>query len=253
MSDEKPLSTDPAAGLAASAPAAAAGPKMSAAKPQRAFGQTEIAFPDRLSPEATREDNSLFGMPPEFAALSGLAIGRAIGNSALSAAGRAVAGLKAAAGSVTPVLKYEATRTALKAAGVPDGLASAAAVVVAGYKRGSAAPVAEAEPIEAAAGARAAGNTIAPAVSDAEQATLDAMPKGNAAPAAATVAAKPTLSAAEAGEYLKLRQMGKTDAQAKTALEAMRAMLANGAMTDAEVGSALDARYTRGEKSVRKP
>jgi len=111
--------------------------RISGANPQRAIGQTEIAFPERLSPESTREDNSLFGMPPEFAVLGGLSIGRAIGAKGLTAAGRAVAGLKATAETVTPVLKYEVTHQALRAAGVPEMLAIPAAMIVSGYRRGA--------------------------------------------------------------------------------------------------------------------
>ena len=174
MSDEKPLSTDPHDGLApVVTPPASTGPKMSAAKPQRAFGQTEIAFPDRPNPEVTRQDNSLFGMPPEVAALSGLAVGRAMGVAGLTAAGRAVAGLKAAGAQVAPVIKYEVVKSALQAAGISPTLATAGAMAISAYK----------------GGATTAGETAAKDTGVAAEATQ------TAAGAPASVAAQPPVAA----------------------------------------------------------
>jgi hypothetical protein len=95
--------------------------------------------------ERSREDNSLFGMPPEFAALSGLAIARAVGAPALTAAARAVAGIKAVAGQALPVVKYEVTKTALEKMGVPSALSIPVAMMVSGYKRGGKAEAAAIE------------------------------------------------------------------------------------------------------------
>lgn len=85
--------------------------------------------------ERDRQDNTLAGMPPEFAALSGLAIGRAVGAPALTAAARAVAGVKAIAGQALPQVKYEVTKSALEAVGVPRVLSIPVALMVSGYKK----------------------------------------------------------------------------------------------------------------------
>lgn len=280
MSDQKPLSTDPHEGLAAVAPPTDSGPKMSAAKPQLALGQTEIAFPDRPSPEVTREDNSLFGMPPEVAVLSGLAVGRAMGVAGLTAAGRAVAGLKAAAGQVTPVLKYEVVKHALQAAGISPALATAGAMAISSYKKG--APPAEAEaiatgphmdrsvPVQAGSltaeqlaqrikqpgsiteeararfeAAKAARNGPI-GVTTQPPATEPIAPPATASPAAAmpeTVAAKPMLTAPETKEYFRLRMAGKSDAEAKTAIEAARAFQAAHGLT---TPTAAETRFPKG-------
>lgn len=93
--------------------------------------------------ERTREDSSLFGMPPEVAVLSGLSIGRAMGAAGLTAAGRVVAGLKNAAGQAAPVLKYEAVKAGLQSVGISPTLSTAAAMAIAGYKGKGAAAEAE--------------------------------------------------------------------------------------------------------------
>lgn len=98
--------------------------------------------------ERTRDDSSLFGMPPEVAVLSGLSIGRAMGAAGLTAAGRVVAGLKNAAGQAAPVLKYEAVKAGLQSVGISPTLSTAAAMAIAGYK-GKGGAAAEAEQISA--------------------------------------------------------------------------------------------------------
>lgn len=105
----------------------------------------KVWHPASGATERGREDNSLFGMPPEFAALSGLAIARAIGAPALTVAARAVAGIQAAAGQALPAVKYEVTKTALEKVGIPTPLAVAAAMAVSGYKRGGKAEAAAIE------------------------------------------------------------------------------------------------------------
>lgn len=262
MSDQKPLSTDPQEGLAPIVPAVE-GPKMSAAKPQRALGQTEIAFPDRPSPEVTREDNSLFGMPPEVAVLSGMAVGRAMGATGLTAAGRAVAGLKAAGAQVAPVIKYEVVKSALQAAGLSPSLATAGAMAISAYKKGAPA-AAEAEaiatgphmdrsvpmrPSELTAEQLAQRIKQPGSITDEARAQFDAAkaarngpigvtaqppaaePIAAPAPVSSAVAAKPTASAPEVKEYFRLRAAGKTDAEAQDAIQAARAMNAQFGMT----------------------
>lgn len=98
--------------------------------------------------ERTREDNSLFGMPPEVAVLSGMSLGRAIGAEGLTAAGRLVSGMKNAAGQAAPVLKYEVVKHGLQGIGFSPTLATAAAMAIAGYK-GKGGAAAEAEQVSA--------------------------------------------------------------------------------------------------------
>lgn len=78
--------------------------------------------------ERTRPDASLLGMPPELAVMAPLSMGRAVAAPGLTMAGRAMAGVKAAA----PALKYEATKTGLEAVGVPPALATTVALAVSG-------------------------------------------------------------------------------------------------------------------------
>ena len=61
-------------------------------------------------------------------------------------AGGAVAGVKAAVGSAAPIIKYEATRSLLVNMGVPNSLATIAAMTVAGYNGKGKTPAAPAEP-----------------------------------------------------------------------------------------------------------
>lgn len=103
--------------------------------------------------ERTREDNSILGMPPELAVLSGVGVGRAVVGAASGAVSRAAAGAKAVVAQATPVVKYEATKAALEHMGVPSPLATAAAMMIAGYKKGAKAEpaIAAAEPVAAPA------------------------------------------------------------------------------------------------------
>lgn len=95
--------------------------------------------------DRTRPDNSLLGLPPEMAVVSGLGIGRAMVGEGLSAAGRVYAGAKAAAEQATPVLKYEAAKAVLEGMHVPSAIAIPIAIAVSGYKKGAKAPAAAAE------------------------------------------------------------------------------------------------------------
>lgn len=99
---------------------------------------------NRGNPELHRVDNSLLGMPPELAVVSGLGLARAVAAPGLTAAGRVVAGAKNAVAQATPVLKYEATKHILTSMGVPQGIAIPAAMAVSGYRTGGKPAAAEA-------------------------------------------------------------------------------------------------------------
>jgi hypothetical protein len=68
------------------------------------------------------------------ATAAGRTITRAVKSAGTGTVGAMAAGLKQAAIEATPVVKYEATRTALKAMGAPDLLASSVAMIVSGYR-----------------------------------------------------------------------------------------------------------------------
>lgn len=100
--------------------------------------------------ERTREDNSLLGMPPELAVVSGVGLARAVAGAGAGAAAKTVAAGQALAGQAAPYLKYEIYRHGLMTMGIPWYVADGIAAVAAGMpKRGAAAG-------EAAAGEAAA-------------------------------------------------------------------------------------------------
>jgi hypothetical protein len=80
------------------------------------------------------------GIAPEDALMVGQA---AKGIAAATSAGGMVAGLKEAVKTANPVVKFEVSRRALKAVGVPDGVAEVIAFGVSGYRRGGKPPVPE--------------------------------------------------------------------------------------------------------------
>lgn len=242
-------------------------------------------------------------------AFAGTAIGRAVGATGLTAAQRALAALEAAGGPVTAIAKYDLSRRAMHAVGVPEWLAVPAAIMISGYKAGGKGAATAAEesaatgphldrsvPVQPSAltadelKARILSGTgtpppsapklkivprPAPEVVETPPADVPAIrmgpdgrlvgrPGGNpdlpdqnalneaalarrraeyqAHQAAETVtepAVKPTMTAAEAGEYLKLRAAGKTDEQARAVLQFSRRA---GVMTDAEAAAAIKKR-----------
>ncbi len=99
----------------------------------------------RNSSDVGRIDNSVGGLPPEMAAIAGAKVLGAAAEPALSLGGKALAGAKSIASQAAPGLKYEVTKSGLQAIGVPQPIAVAAAMAVAGYKKGASAPVAAAE------------------------------------------------------------------------------------------------------------
>lgn len=189
------------------------------------------------------------GIAPEDALMAGQA-----GKRILSAAPGVASRVMATMGEVAPMVKYEAVKTALRATGLPEPAAAIIAGAVVGISGKGKAVAAEAGPVDAEAahldrsvpvqpskltpqqfserirfgsgtppaavekpmlGQRAPGNTIAPAVTDAQQAAIDS----TSAPVA-----KSTMAASETKEYLKQRAAGKTDAQARSIIEASRAL-----------------------------
>lgn len=138
-----------------------------------------------------RGDNSVLGLPPELAVVSGMGVGRAVLGEGLSMAGRAVAGAKAVAAQAAPALKYEATKTVLESAGLPSAVAIPIAMGVAGYSRGGkptakprgprapkAAPVAT-EPVAAPEPVAAAPAPQAPPAVPSAPETVAARPSGS--------------------------------------------------------------------------
>lgn len=92
------------------------------------------AGPDgRIPGEGNRPDASFLGFPPELAAIAPISIGGAMAGEGLSAAGRAVAGAKAAASQAAPIIKYETTKSILEGMGAPASAATAIALAVSGY------------------------------------------------------------------------------------------------------------------------
>lgn len=107
----------------------------------------------RLKPGASetatlehRDDNTLFGMPPETVVAMGIPVARAILGPGLTMTARAVLGTKAAATQATPLLKFEFTKSALEKMHVPSSLAWIAAAAVSGY-RGNGKTLAPAEEV----------------------------------------------------------------------------------------------------------
>ena len=84
---------------------------------------------DGLVPgEGNRPDVSVLGLPPELAVVAPLQAGRAIAG-ATGLAGKAAA----AVGQAAPIIKYEATKSAAEAMGIPAPLAMALAAAASGY------------------------------------------------------------------------------------------------------------------------
>lgn len=109
--------------------AASLSKKLTPAEQQSFFDYQKQAHPQG---EIGREDNSVLGVPPELAVLAPVGIARAV-SGASGATGGIVAGTKAALSKAAPIVKYEATRSALRAMHVPDAPASIIAAAVAGY------------------------------------------------------------------------------------------------------------------------
>ncbi len=113
------------------------------AKEQQAFFDFQKTFAVKDA-ERNRVDNSVGGLPPEMAALSLGNVGRAIGGAGLTAAQRAVAGVKAVAGQAAPVIKYELVKGGLHAMGAPEPIPMVGGMLASGYRMGKAAPSAAA-------------------------------------------------------------------------------------------------------------
>ncbi len=80
-------------------------------------------------------DNSVLGVPPELAAVSGLSVARAMAAPGLTLVARGIAGTKAVAAQAAPVVKYQLIKSGLEGMGVPSVLAIPAAMVASGYKK----------------------------------------------------------------------------------------------------------------------
>lgn len=128
---------------------------------QQAFFDYQQQAHAGKDPELSRPDNSIGGVPPELAVVSGLGLGRAIaGGTGL--AGKAVAGAKEMVSQAEPILKYEASKAALMHIGLPAPVAIPIAMAISGY-RGSGKGAAKATAVEAAPVAAEASSVAAPA------------------------------------------------------------------------------------------
>lgn len=162
-----PVIDHSAASMSAAYPGSASSPEAVAL---HAGYRTPDGWHSTAGDERSRADNTLLGMPPEFAALSALAVTRAAAVPAANVIGRARAAVVAAGAQAAPVIKYEVTKHALESLGVSSSIAIPIAMVVSGYKKGAKAtpteaapaPTAEAATPAAAAPAVEAAPTVAP-------------------------------------------------------------------------------------------
>lgn len=147
-----------------------------------------------LGDEKNRPDNTVLGLPPELAVIGALNVGRAA-TAATGMAAKASAGLTAAAGEAAPIIKYQALKHVLEAAGVPSAFAEGAAMILAGYRTGGVAKAASTveRDVVSLPGYPRAGTTpppAAPAVA-AEAAPVAAAQNPVSAPAAPAPLAAP--------------------------------------------------------------
>ena len=166
---------------------------------QKAFFQ----FQQQRRPQSHETTEIIPGVPGDLAALMVTPIGSAMGRAGLSAAERAVSGIKAATSVGSPIIKFHVVKGVLQHLGVPSVLADTLAVAASGYKKGGAIAAAETAPSTVTASTEAAVPTLA----------------AEAAPAAQTVstvtnAAKPVLNAIQTKEYVRLLKSGKTGREA---------------------------------------
>lgn len=97
-----------------------------------------------------RQDNQVLGMPPELAVVAGLGVAKAVGSAAAGIGSKALAAAKGVVEQSAPAVKYEITKTGLRAIGVPASIAVPVAIAVSGYKsKGAVAPSAEAAEVVA--------------------------------------------------------------------------------------------------------
>lgn len=223
--------TPPAAGVDYAALAKQAGAVASAPAPpspgtweDRGIGG-KVWHPASGVTERDRADNAFLGMPPEFAALSGLAIGRAVGAPALSVAARAVAGLKATAGEALPQVKYQVTRSTLETMGVPPTLSIPIAMYVSGLKGGKKATAGEPSTVPPPI-VETAQQTMARKMASAPAAVPEPPAPASAAAPAAPVSSEPPVPAPtefQAAQSARANALPDQKALNEAALAARRA------------------------------
>lgn len=110
-----------------------------------------------------REDNSVLGVPPELAVIGGLGVARAVAGAGAGIVSKTLAGGKEIVSQGTPAIKYQAVKSGLEALGLPSSISTPTALLVAGYKKGSAPP----DPVHmpTAEGFEAYGNPVSVAPS----------------------------------------------------------------------------------------
>src|SRR5436190_8815407 len=105
-------------------------------------GWQQVRRDPKVNPEHEREDNSIAGMPPEAAVVSGIGLARAVASGGPTIGSKVVAGAKNVVGQAAPVVKYEVVKGGLESVGIPTPIAMAIATAVsaAGTPRGRRAP-----------------------------------------------------------------------------------------------------------------
>lgn len=267
MLESTPTTREPAIGAHPEA-------KMSAGRGGEYFSGLPPAPDLESRADANMFDIGGVGIPPE-AALMGMQAGRAVLRAGSGLASRGAELVSQA----TPFAKYYAVKHALTSIGVPHGVAELAAVGVSGYKRGGAAKAAETEATAPAAGPIPAPSQSVQAPSEAPRTSVRPSPPptdsilSDAAtaerlrirnPGTALQSAKDAFAklgetprpaeASNAGELIR-RGVPPETAVAQVIKNRPAAPLSPaeqlakmpGAMSDAEVRAALDARNARGQ------
>lgn len=243
----KPAELSPAEAAAAGHPEA----KMSAAAP--VSGQPGLALPPAMvdetgqrklvSPEVSQFMTTPLARPTGIDALDSFLSPSSLammtfsgGPKAVKAVSTAVADLtEAAGGALTKkVLKFVTPSLLKKPGELADILNEIGQAVKA---KGAAAPQAPQAP------AAAVPAPAEPIATPAQTSPAAAMPQVQPAVAPEAVAAKPKLTAPESKEYFRLRMAGKSDAEAKTAIEAARAFQAAHELT---TPTAAETRFPKG-------
>ena len=180
--------------------------------------------------EGDRADVNILGVPPELAAVGALGVTRAVVQPGLTAAARALSGVKAAAGQAVPIIKYEAAQQGLKAVGIPEPLASIGAGIFAARGGKGKSPLPD----------ETRGVLGTPKTESSLEFTrrLKAEHRATAATSAAEPVAKaPKLKSNEVLMAMKLKKAGMGDAQVMETIAKLRDMPLSWRVlpTDAEV------------------
>jgi len=202
-------------------------PTMGAEPDTGVFGAARQMYRKAFPPQPQRIDSNLatvagMNIAPEDVLMVGQA-GRAVAGAA-KAGGGVIGAAKEAATQAAPAIKYEAVRTMLHSAGVPDAIATPLAMIVAGYQGKAKAEVPTTSPVESVPGGTAP--PARPPVSSETGMAPKAYPDQKALNEQAIARRRAEYQQrqqaggnAEAEVYARLRSQGKTDAEATAAVE----------------------------------